>query len=237
MIRGRVRHGRHVQREPAHDGRARARRSIEVLTPDVYEQFDRIDKVMKDGLSASIEKYELPCYVSGLGAKGSVIYSKQPVREYRDAVGIDERISYLAWLFQQNRGVFKSPWTKQETWTLSVAHTRGRRAALHRQLRGVRRGGHRLKLSSRRGSVSADIGPDRPRPGRGADEARDGGARREARAEPQLPRGGEGPPARRRVVVVADAGRRTRSTSTAARARTSGTSTATSTSTTTTATA
>jgi len=53
----------------------------------------------------------------------NVIYSNQPVREYRDAVGIDERISYLAWLFQQNRGVFKSPWTKQETWTLSVAHT------------------------------------------------------------------------------------------------------------------
>jgi hypothetical protein len=45
------------------------------------------------------------------------------VREYRDAVGIDERITYLAWLFQQNRGVFKSPWTKQETWTTSVFHT------------------------------------------------------------------------------------------------------------------
>ena len=61
--------------------------------------------------------------MSGVGAKGSVIYSTKPVREYRDAVGIDERISYLAWLFQQNRGVFKSPWTKQETWTLSVWHT------------------------------------------------------------------------------------------------------------------
>ena len=62
-------------------------------------------------------------YVTGLGAKGSVIYSTKPVREYRDAVGIDERLSYLAWLVQQNRGVFKSPWTKQETWTLSVWHT------------------------------------------------------------------------------------------------------------------
>ena len=95
----------------------------EVLVPEAYEHFTRIDKVMKDGLNAVVEKYELPCYVTGLGAKGSVIYSSQPVREYRDAVGIDERISYLAWLFQQNRGVFKSPWTKQETWTLSVAHT------------------------------------------------------------------------------------------------------------------
>ena len=91
--------------------------------PEVYEHFNRIDKVMQDGLASVVESYGLPCHVTGLGAKGSVIYSKQPVREYRDAVGIDERITYLAWLMQQNRGVFKSPWTKQETWTLSVAHT------------------------------------------------------------------------------------------------------------------
>lgn len=95
----------------------------EVLTPDVYDRLNAIDKVMEEGLSAVVEKHGLPCYVTGVGAKGSVIYSKQPVREYRDAVGIDERITYLAWLFQQNRGVFKSPWTKQETWTLSVWHT------------------------------------------------------------------------------------------------------------------
>jgi glutamate-1-semialdehyde 2,1-aminomutase len=96
---------------------------VEVMTRDVYPGIARIDQAMKDGLTAVIEKYGLPCTVSGMGAKGSVIYSRRPVREYRDAVGIDERISYLAWLFQQNRGVFKSPWTKQETWTLSVDHT------------------------------------------------------------------------------------------------------------------
>ncbi|MEX0985263.1 MAG: aspartate aminotransferase family protein [Actinomycetota bacterium] len=96
---------------------------LEVMTPDVYPHFDHMDQVMEEGLNAVIAKYELPCSVTGLGAKGSVIYSERPVREYRDAVGIDERISYLAWLFQQNRGVFKSPWTKQETWTLSVSHT------------------------------------------------------------------------------------------------------------------
>jgi glutamate-1-semialdehyde 2,1-aminomutase len=96
---------------------------LEVLVPEAYEGFNRIDKAMKDGLTSVIESTGLPASVSGVGAKGSVIYSTKPVREYRDAVGIDERISYLAWLFQQNRGVFKSPWTKQETWTLSVWHT------------------------------------------------------------------------------------------------------------------
>ena len=95
----------------------------EVLTRDVYDQFNAIHKILADGCTSVIEKYRLPAYVSGLGAKGSVIYSATPVREYRDAMGIDERITYIAWLFQQNRGVFKSPWAKQETWTTSVFHT------------------------------------------------------------------------------------------------------------------
>jgi glutamate-1-semialdehyde 2,1-aminomutase len=95
----------------------------EVLTRDVYDQLNSIHKVLADGCTSVIEKYRLPAYVSGLGAKGSVIYSATPGREYRDAMGIDERITYIAWLFQQNRGVFKSPWAKQETWTTSVFHT------------------------------------------------------------------------------------------------------------------
>ena len=39
-------------------------------------------------------------------------WSPEEVKEYREAVGIDERITYRAGLVQQNRGVFKSPWTK-----------------------------------------------------------------------------------------------------------------------------
>jgi len=95
----------------------------EILTPDVYEHLNRIHKVLSDGCTAVIQRYKLPAYVTGMGAKGSVIYSETPVREYRDSIAIDERITYLAWLFQQNRGVFKSPWSKQETWTTSVQHT------------------------------------------------------------------------------------------------------------------
>ena len=95
----------------------------EVLTREAYGTLDHLDAYLKERLSAIIERYRLPAYVTGIGAKGSVIYSATPVREYRDTIGIDERISYLAWLFQQNGGVFKSPWAKHETWTLSIRHT------------------------------------------------------------------------------------------------------------------
>jgi glutamate-1-semialdehyde 2,1-aminomutase len=95
----------------------------EVMTSDVYDHLNGIYKILNDGCTAAIEKHRLPAHVTGVGAKGSVIYSATPVREYRDAVGIDERITYLAWLVQQNRGVFKSPWTKQETWTTAITHS------------------------------------------------------------------------------------------------------------------
>ena len=92
-------------------------------TKDAYGRLNHLDAYLKEGLSAAIERYRLPAYVTGGGAKGSVIYSTTPVREYRDSLAIDERITYLAWLFQQNGGVFKAPWSKQETWTLSVRHS------------------------------------------------------------------------------------------------------------------
>ena len=95
----------------------------QVMTPDVYDHLNGIHKVLQDGCTTAIEKTGLPAYVTGVGAKGSVIYSETPVREYRDSVGIDERITYLAWLVQQNRGVFKSPWSKQETWTTAITHS------------------------------------------------------------------------------------------------------------------
>jgi glutamate-1-semialdehyde 2,1-aminomutase len=95
----------------------------EVLTKDAYAHLNDLHRTLQEGCEAAIAEHHLPAYVTGLGAKGSVIYSPTRVREYRDTVGIDERITYLAWLFQQNRGVFKSPWTKQETWTTSVQHS------------------------------------------------------------------------------------------------------------------
>ncbi len=98
---------------------------LEVLTPEVYDHLNAIDRRLKDGIGAIIDRYRLPAYVTGVGAKGSVMYSATEVREFRDTIGIDERITYLAWLMQLNRGVFKSPWSKQETWTLSVAHSDG----------------------------------------------------------------------------------------------------------------
>jgi len=56
------------------------------------------------------------------GAKGCVVFSGQPVRDYRGFLGIDDRYSQAHWLFQHNGGVFLPPWGKIEQWLISVQH-------------------------------------------------------------------------------------------------------------------
>jgi glutamate-1-semialdehyde 2,1-aminomutase len=58
-----------------------------------------------------------------LGAKGSIDWSPEPIHEYRDLWAIDDRVPQLAWLWQLNRGVFKSPGSKWESWTTSIVHS------------------------------------------------------------------------------------------------------------------
>jgi glutamate-1-semialdehyde 2,1-aminomutase len=95
----------------------------EVLTKDAYRRFDQIHAIIGAGVRAVIDHHRLPARITTLGAKGGVNWKTEPVREYRDALDIDERVSYAAWLWQLNRGVFKSPWAKWESWTVSVAHS------------------------------------------------------------------------------------------------------------------
>jgi glutamate-1-semialdehyde 2,1-aminomutase len=95
----------------------------EVLVPDAYRLFDERHAIIRVGVQAVIDRYRLPARITTLGAKGGVNWRAEPVREYRDALEIDDRVSYAAWLWQLNRGIFKSPWAKWESWTISVAHS------------------------------------------------------------------------------------------------------------------
>ena len=95
----------------------------EVLVPAVYEQLERTNDVLLRGCDEIIERYRLPCYTVGLGAKGCVIFSSDPLREYRDYLTmVDDDLSTLAWLFHMNHGIFMTPGVEEE-WTLSLAHT------------------------------------------------------------------------------------------------------------------
>jgi glutamate-1-semialdehyde 2,1-aminomutase len=70
-----------------------------------------------------IDKHGLPAYTQGLGAKGCVIFSPEPIYEYRDYLTkVDGDLATLAWLYHMNHGIFMTPGVEEE-WTLSIAHT------------------------------------------------------------------------------------------------------------------
>jgi glutamate-1-semialdehyde 2,1-aminomutase len=92
----------------------------EVLTRDAYVRLDELNGILR-GCEAVIDKYRLPASMKTLGAKGSIDWRREPIHEYRDLWDIDDRVPQLAWLWQLNRGVFKSPGSKWESWTTSIA--------------------------------------------------------------------------------------------------------------------
>jgi glutamate-1-semialdehyde 2,1-aminomutase len=95
----------------------------EILTPEAYEHFDRLARIMSEGVQNVVEEYDLAAYPLTFGAKGSVTFSGRRVRNYRDFLDLDDRFSQAHWLFQHNGGVFLPPWGKAEQWTLSVQHS------------------------------------------------------------------------------------------------------------------
>jgi glutamate-1-semialdehyde 2,1-aminomutase len=94
----------------------------EVLTRDAYREFDRIVAGF-ERCDDVIDTYRLPASMKLLGAKGSIDWRPEPIHEYRDLWDIDDRVPQLAWLWQLNRGVFKSPGSKWESWTSSIVHS------------------------------------------------------------------------------------------------------------------
>jgi glutamate-1-semialdehyde 2,1-aminomutase len=94
----------------------------EIMDANAYDHLARLQRRMVEGVEKIIEKYELSAYPLAFGAKGSVTFAPEPVRNYRDFLAVDERLSHCHWLFQHNGGVFLPPWGKAEQWLLSVQH-------------------------------------------------------------------------------------------------------------------
>src|SRR5215207_1992965 len=94
-----------------------------VLTPEAYTKLESANNWLLGRCDEIIEQYGLPCYTQGIGGKGCVVFSPEPLREYRDYLTkVDGELSTLAWLYHMNHGIFMTPGVEEE-WTLSIEHT------------------------------------------------------------------------------------------------------------------
>ena len=94
----------------------------EVLTSGAYAHLDRLRTRMEVGIQAVIDDHGLPWHVVTAGAKGCIAFRRDPIRNFRDFLDIDEDLGQAHWLVQHNGGVFLPPWGKIEQWLLSVQH-------------------------------------------------------------------------------------------------------------------
>ena len=95
----------------------------EVLTEDAYPKLEATNEKLKAGCQEIIDRYGLPAYTEGMGAKGCVVFAPEPLREYRDYLTkVDGELATLAWLYHMNHGIFMTPGVEEE-WTLSLAHS------------------------------------------------------------------------------------------------------------------
>jgi glutamate-1-semialdehyde 2,1-aminomutase len=96
---------------------------IDVLTDEAYERLHAANERLMAGCERVIAEYSLPAHTVGMGSKGCVVMSSEPVREYRDYLTkIHHELTDLAWLYHMNNGIFMTP-GQDEEWTLSVMHS------------------------------------------------------------------------------------------------------------------
>ena len=89
---------------------------------DAYDRLERLRPRAVEGVQRAIDQNGLQAHVVSVGAKGCVVFSAEPVRDFRDFLGVDDHYSQAHWLFQHNGGVFLPPWGKSEQWLISVQH-------------------------------------------------------------------------------------------------------------------
>jgi glutamate-1-semialdehyde 2,1-aminomutase len=94
----------------------------EVATQEAYERIEKLRQRAATGIEQAIEDTAMTALVVTAGAKGCVVFAGEPVKDYRDYLGIDDRYSHAHWLYQHNGGVFLPPWGKSEQWLISVQH-------------------------------------------------------------------------------------------------------------------
>jgi glutamate-1-semialdehyde 2,1-aminomutase len=103
---------------------AAARASLlEVLTPQAYEHLEALAERILADCQAVLDRFGLPGYSIGVGAKGCVTFAPERIVDYETfKEHQDAELAELSWLYNMNRGVFMTP-GREEEWTLSVAHS------------------------------------------------------------------------------------------------------------------
>ncbi len=108
---------------------AAARAALSVLSqPGVYDQLHALGRYLRDGMRHVLEKRQITAQVIGDGPLAQVVFSGEPIRDYRSAQRADKERGRAVMLGLFRRGVFLNPMGTKLY--ISIAHDEAACAAL-----------------------------------------------------------------------------------------------------------
>ncbi|KIL50813.1 glutamate-1-semialdehyde aminotransferase [Jeotgalibacillus alimentarius] len=96
---------------------------LEVLKqPGVYEEMDRLGKVLEDGISAAAKKHDVTITINRLKGALTIYFTDQKVVNYEQAEATDGEIFARFFKLMLEQGINLAP-SKYEAWFLTTEHT------------------------------------------------------------------------------------------------------------------
>ncbi|TDM39243.1 glutamate-1-semialdehyde 2,1-aminomutase [Macrococcoides goetzii] len=96
---------------------------LEVIKQDgVYEELDRLGKILEDGLLALIEKYNIRATINRLMGAMTIYFTDEKVVNYEQAENTDGEAFAKFFKLMLNQGINLAP-SKYEAWFITTEHT------------------------------------------------------------------------------------------------------------------
>ncbi len=96
----------------------------EILTNDQYDKIAQMGKNLLSGYQDIIEDHKLPAIVQGINAIGGILFTKEPVINYRTWTKVDQEKTHAYWIAMANNGIISMAYGAEEEWLISVQHSK-----------------------------------------------------------------------------------------------------------------
>ncbi|TFF92012.1 aspartate aminotransferase family protein [Candidatus Thorarchaeota archaeon] len=95
----------------------------EILTAQAYNHIKKLGIQLMKGYEDVIKDHRIDAVVQGINAVGGILFTNEPVTDYRTWAKVDEERTMDYWLSMLNEGVIPMACGADEEWLVSVQHT------------------------------------------------------------------------------------------------------------------
>src|SRR5206468_4324392 len=82
----------------------------EILDAEAYKRTQRLNKKLLQGYNKLIAKHGLPWHTEEIGPIGTLHFTREPIKNYRDWLKTDQEMWKRWWFGMANEGVIATPY-------------------------------------------------------------------------------------------------------------------------------